>query len=168
MNKKTIVITVAIIVIAIIGVGGYILLKGNSSEPQKLEKKQAEVGYTLKVNNKEIILGEVFSREKCGQELQYSEVASCAFDGLDKTYIYENYEIKTGLQDKIVSIYFKDEGISTNEGVKITDSYEEMIQAYSSDFKNEGNKYTYTKANTSIEFIVQNNIITGIEYVYNN
>lgn len=167
MNKKAIGVIVAIILIVIIGVGGYIVLKRDSSELQEVESKRIEAEYTLKVNNKEIKLGETFSREKCGQELQYSEVASCAFDGLDKTYTYENYEIKTGLQDKITSIYFKDEGISTTEGIKITDSYDQMIQAYTNNFENEGNKYIYKKANTSIEFIVENDIIIGIEYIYN-
>ena len=127
MNKKIIGIILAIIIIVIIGVGVYMIVKGSSNEPQKVENKQTETSYTLKINNKEIKLGETFSREKCGQELQYSEVASCAFDGLDKTYTYENYEIKTGEQDKIVSIYFIDEGIATTEGVKITDSYDKMV-----------------------------------------
>ena len=43
-----------------------------------------------------------------------------------------------------------------------------MVQAYGTNFKNDGNKYTYTKGNTSIEFMVENEVITGIEYVYVN
>lgn len=168
MNKKVIGIIIAIIVIAIIGAGVYMLTKGSSSDVQKTEKKATEEVYALKVDNKEIKLGEAFSIEKCGKELEYSEVASCAFEGLDKTYTYENYEITTGEQDKITSIYFIDEGVSTTEGVKITDSYDKMIQVYGDNFKNEGNKYTYTKGNTTIEFMVENEVITGIEYVYNN
>ncbi len=168
MNKKAIGVIVAIIVIVIVGVSVYMLTKGNSADEPKKEKNETQEVYALKVNNKEIKLGEVFSREKCGQELQYSEVASCAFDGLDKTYTYENYEIKTGSQDKITSIYFIDEGISTTEGVKITDTYDKMVQVYSNNFKNEDNKYIYEKGNTSIEFMVENDVITGIEYIYNN
>lgn len=168
MNKKVIGIIIAIIVIAVVGAGVYMLTRGDSSDVQKTDKKGTVESYALKVDNKEIKLGEVFSREKCGQELQYSEVASCAFDGLDKTYTYENYEIKTGSQDKITSIYFIDEGVSTTEGVKITDSYDKMVQVYGNNFKNDGNKYAYTKGNASIEFMVENEVITGIEYVYNN
>ena len=142
------------------------LTKGNLSDVEKTQKRETAASYTLKVDNKEIKLGETFSIEKCGKELQYSEVASCAFDGLDKTYTYENYEIKTGEKDKITSIYFKDEGISTTEGVKITDTYDKMVQVYTNNFQNEGNKYIYTKGNTQIEFIVENDIIIGIEYIY--
>lgn len=168
MNKKVIGIIIAIILIAVAGVSVYVLTKGNSADVQRTEKKETVESYTLKVEDKEIKLGEVFSREKCGQELQYSEVASCAFDGLDKTYTYENYEITTGEKDKIISIYFIDEGVSTTEGVKITDSYDKMVQVYGNNLKNEGNKYIYTKGNTSIEFMVDNEVITGIEYIYNN
>lgn len=168
MNKKVIGIIIAIILITIVGFSVYILTKGNSVDVQKTEKKETEASYTLKLDNKEIKLGEVFSREKCGQELQYSEVASCAFEGLDKTYTYENYEITTGEKDKIASIYFIDEGVSTTEGVKITDSYDKMVQVYGTNFKNDGNKYTYTKGNTTIEFMVENEIITAIEYIHNN
>lgn len=168
MNKKVIGIIIAIIVIAVVGAGVYMLTKGDSSDVQKTDKKETVESYALKVDSKEIKLGEVFSVEKCGKELEYSEVASCAFEGLDKTYTYENYEITTGEKDKITSIYFIDEGVSTTEGVKITDSYDKMVQAYGTNFKNDGNKYTYTKGNTSIEFMVENEVITGIEYVYNN
>lgn len=166
MNKKVMGIIVAIIVIAIVGASVYMLTRANSADEQKKEKNGTQEVYALKVNNKEIKLGEVFSREECGQELQYSEVASCAFDGLDKTYTYENYEIKTGSEDKITSIYFIDEKISTTEGVKITDTYDKMVQVYSNNFKNEDNKYIYEKGNTLIEFIVENDVITGIEYIY--
>lgn len=166
MNKKVIGIIIAIILIVIVGVSVYMLTRGNSADVQKTEKKETQEAYALKVNNKEIKLGEVFSREKCGQELQYSEVASCAFDGLDKKYTYENYEITTGEKDKITSIYFIDEGVSTTEGAKITDSYDKMVQVYGNNFKNEGNKYTYTKGDTSIEFMVENEVIVGIEYIY--
>lgn len=171
MGKKVIYIIVAIIaVVAVVGgIFAFTSSNNKSEETSKVGEEQSKEAFVFKTADKEITLGEEFSIEKCGKENEYSEIASCAFEGLDKTYKYDNYEITTypdNNKDKILSIYFLDETVSTTEGVKISDSYDDMVNAYGTNFEKESNKYTYKKGKTSIEFFVENEVVTSIEYKY--
>mgnify|MGYP000604531448 FL=1 len=88
-------------------------------------------------------------------------------EGLDRIYKYENYEITTYERDgkeRIQSIYLLNDMAKTEEDVKITDSYNKMIEKYSDNYVREENMYTYIQGKTALKFIVENNIITSIEY----
>ena len=89
--------------VLILGMICLLFLVGCGQESAKTEEK-----YSFSYNNMDFVLGEIFTREKFGTEAEYSEVASCAFEGLDKTFKYEHYEITTypdGEDDRIYSIY---------------------------------------------------------------
>ena len=125
--------------------------------------------FSFKYQNNNYILGEKFTKEKYGEPLQYSEIPSCAFDGIDKTYTYSHYEVTTypvNGQDKVYVIYFLDDEITTSEGIRISDSFEDMIKTYGNNYQNEGNLYIYKQEKTILKFIVENNYITSIEYNY--
>ena len=131
------------------------------------ETIQTEEKYSFSYNNMEFVLGDVFTREKFGTEIEYSEVASCAFEGLDKTFKYEHYEITTypdGEDDRIYSIYLLDDTVPTKEGVKITDDVSKMTEIYGNDYTQQGESYLYSKNNTTIQFYTSNGVIIGIEY----
>lgn len=88
-------------------------------------------------------------------------------EGLDRIYKYENYEITTYARDgkeRIQSIYLLNDMVKTEEDVKITDSYNKMIEKYSDNYVREENMYTYIQGKTALKFIIENNIITSIEY----
>jgi len=128
-----------------------------------------ESSFVFQNNNVDIVLGSVFSRDKYGVENEYSEVASCAFNGLDKTYRYLHYEITTypiDNQDTIASIYFLDDAVTTKEGVKITDTLDKVVEVYGEDYTKDQDKYTYKKGKTELCFIISNDVVTSIEYVY--
>ena len=173
--KKVILI---ILVVAVIIIGGVEIgvtmqkakKEGSTSSGEEILKKEDEV-YTFSDNGKKIALGEVFSKESLGigDEESYSEIASCAFEGLDKTYTYANYEITTypdGDKDRIYTIYFLNTEAKTEEGVSVSDSLEKMLQVYGDNYEIQGNQYTYTKGKTQLQFIVENDVITSIQYSY--
>ena len=169
--KKIILIVVVVILILVGGIEIYLTLQkpnmNSANTSQNMDNK--EEMYIFKDGDREIVLGEEFSKDKLGSEQSYSEIASCAFDGLDKTYTYSNYEITTfpdGEKDRIYSIYFLNVDVTTTEGVKISDIKEKMISTYGEEYKTQGNQYTYTKGKTNIEFIVENDVITSIQYTY--
>ena len=88
---------------------------------------------------------------------------------LDKTYTYENYEITTypdGDKDKIYTIYFLNAEAKTQEGVAVSDSLQKMLEIYGENYEIQGNQYTYTKGKTQLQFIVENDVITSIQYSY--
>ncbi len=158
--KKTINIFIAIFII--------ILLTTGCGENKNKESKE-NTTYTFSYNNKNLVLGEEFKKEEIGEPLDYSEVASCAFEGLDKTYTYEHFELTTfpdGEKDKIYSIYFLDNEITTNEGIKIGDTKEDLISKYGDNYQQEDNLYAYKIDKTSLKFIIEDNSIISIEYSY--
>lgn len=175
--KKVILI---ILIVAVIIIGGVEIgvtvqkakKEGATSSGEEIIKNGAEAeAYIFSDNGKEIALGEIFSKESLGigNEESYSEIASCAFEGLDKTYTYANYEITTypdGDKDRIYTIYFLNTEAKTAEGVSVSDSLEKMIQVYGDNYEIQGNQYTYTKGKTQLQFIVENDVITSIQYSY--
>ena len=174
MNKKVLIIVLILIVLVVGAVEGYIVFGGKKNNNQTNEtgsSKTSEVAsneWVFTYEGMNIEIGKEFTREKYGEEKSYSEIQSCAFDGLDKTYTYDHYEITTypaeNEKENILSVYFLDETIATNEGVSIGDSYDKMIETYSEDFENHENSYTYRKGETLLNFIVENETITSIEY----
>lgn len=170
--KKVMIVIGIIIVIALVAGGIYFATTKSEKTVSANETSHGdnilkEEGYVFVADGNEIKIGEEFSKEKFGQEKEYSEIASCAFEGLDRTYKYENYEITTyenGDKENILSIYLLDDTAETKEGIKIADSYEQMVEAYGENYQKEDNLYTYTKGNMNLKFIVENDFITSIEY----
>lgn len=105
--------------------------------------------------------------EKLGEPISYFEAPSCAFEGLDKIYTYNSFEIDTypiGDMDHISAIIFKDDSVMTTEGIGIGDSMEKLEQTYGSDFEREGGVIVYNKDEMKLCFILQEDAIISIEY----
>ncbi len=166
MNKKFFVIAIIILLAVIACVAIYVLsTNSNNSVPTNSEGQEA---FSLKYNEVEIVPGTEFNESAINEESSFSEIPSCAFDGTDKVYTYDNVEItvaEVSGKDTVYSVYFIDDTIETAEGVKISNSKKTMLEKYGDSYKEElGNKYTYTKNNVELSFIVENDIITGITY----
>lgn len=102
-----------------------------------------------------------------GEPSSYYEAASCAFQGLDKIYTYNSFEIDTYPQDEkdyISAVIFKDDSIATPEGVAIGDSRAKMEEAYGTDSTEEGGKVVYRKDNMKLCFILEDDSIISIQY----
>lgn len=169
--KKKVLIGI-VIVLVVIGVIEIAVTMSNSPKTDKNKAQTAETTkdvYTFSDGDKKAVLGEEFNKDAFGKEENYSEIASCAFEGLDRTYTYTDYEITTfpdGDKERVFSVYFLNENIQTQEGVKITDSFDKMKEVYGEPANQQGNQYVYTKGKTNIEFIVEEDVITSIQYSY--
>lgn len=101
-----------------------------------------------------------------GEPVSYYESASCAFEGLDKTYTYRGFEIDTypeGDKDYVSAVVLKDDSVQTAEGVYIGDSLEKVQQKYG-DGATEGTAVVYAKDGMKLCFIMQNDEVVSIEY----
>ena len=104
--------------------------------------------------------------EALGSDYTYFEAASCAFEGLDKMYTYSSFEIDTypsGDKDCVSAIILKDDSVSTAEGISIGDSKNKLEQTYGSGSE-ECNMIKYEKGGMQLLFIIQDDVITSIEY----
>ena len=171
--KKALIVIIAIIVIVAICVGVYFLTNDSKETNSPAEngvntaENSSENTIKLEYEGKDMTPGAVFSRDIFGEELTYSEVPSCAGQGTDKVYNYGSYEItayQDGDQEKIYSVYFIDDQITTTEGVKISDDSSVMFEKYGDNYEQTGNQYTYTSGNVELSFIVENDFIRSITY----
>ncbi|WMJ85597.1 hypothetical protein [Anaerocolumna sp. MB42-C2] len=104
-----------------------------------------------------------------GEPMDYFEAPSCAFQGLDKIYYYNGFDLSTypGADgDYISAIEFTDDSVSTKEGVFIGKTKDEVIKTYGNDFTEESGSLAYTKGKTKLTFLIENNAVTSINYEF--
>lgn len=105
--------------------------------------------------------------EGLGEPTGYFEAASCAFEGLDKTYTYGSFEIVTypqGEKDCVSTIILKDDTVSTAENISIGSSLENVTNAYGTDYTKQGNMLVYRKGGMRLCILVENDTVTSIQY----
>lgn len=105
--------------------------------------------------------------EALGKSDEYFEAASCAFQGLDKTYTYKGFELTTypqGDKDYISTLYFLDDSVSTDKGICIGSSLSDVTAAYGDDYTEKSGEYTYTLGDSTLAFIIENDEVTSITY----
>lgn len=95
------------------------------------------------------------------------QVPSCAIEGTDNVYSYDNFEITAyddGICELIYSVYFLTPDITTPEGLALGDSLEEVLALYGENCERVGTACNYYCGETMLSIIVQNDIVISIEY----
>ena len=141
-------------------------------EDAQKEASQAEEtvkGYVFTYNDVSVVMDADAAPivEKLGEPVSYFEAASCAFEGLDKMYTYNGFELDTypvGDKDYVSSVILKDDSVSTAEGICIGDSLEKLKQAYDGEGEESGGMLVYSKDGMKLCFIMQGEFIISIEY----
>lgn len=146
---------------------------GTEQEPEESaqgSKKEDEGVFGFLYDGVTLIPGEVFDSSLLKEYTQVSEVPSCAFEENDREYNYGDFALTAyidGETERVYSIYFMDPNLPTTEGLCLGDDVERMKSLYGEDCETEGNSYVYTRGDTLLSFIVQNDIVTVIEYRLN-
>jgi hypothetical protein len=105
--------------------------------------------------------------DKLGEPAQYFEAASCAFNGLDKTYTYSGFELTTYPsedKDYISTVYFLDDSVATDKGIFIGSTLEDVTAAYGEKYTEKSGEYTYTLGDTKLSFLIKDDSVTSITY----
>ncbi len=144
--------------------------KNDSSDATTTDagNETAECSYTI--NNVNIVPGTDFADtlKALGEPLDYSEAASCYFDGMDKSYVYEGYTILTypsGDRDFIQDINITSDSLKTDKGITVGSTLEDMTSAYGEDYKNIGSTYKYYfDDKTYVYFFFQNDAVKNFGY----
>lgn len=115
----------------------------------------------------ELIPGEAFDPTVLSEAVSMYEVPSCAIEGTDNVYNYETYEITAyddGTGEVIYSIYFLDPNLTTPEGLALADGLDKVVELYGADYVDNAGELVYTRGNTTLRLIVQNDVVVSIEY----
>lgn len=103
-----------------------------------------------------------------GEPLSYFEAASCAFDGLDKTYTYAGYRVLTrpdGKKDYVNSIELTDDSVQTPEGAYIGMTAEQVKGVYGAATEETSTLLSYTDGNTTLTFVLKDARVISIQYL---
>ena len=126
-------------------------------------------GYVFKHNNTEIAMNVKAEPiiTALGEPVSYTEEASCAFSGLDKTYNYGSFVLQTypdGDVDYIYCLWLSDDSVSTPEGIYIGASKAEVENAYGAAGFNGSNAYVMTKGACTLTVILEGDTVSSITY----
>ena len=105
--------------------------------------------------------------ETLGEPVCYTEEASCACTGLDKTYYYGGFYVQTypiGEEDYIFSAWLVDDSSTTPEGISIGAPQAEVEAAYGADSFNGSNAYIMTGTTSTLTIILDDGVVTSIQY----
>ncbi len=105
--------------------------------------------------------------EALGESKSYTEEASCAFTGLDKTYYYGSFYLRTYPKegkDYVFCLWFADDSVTTAEGVYIGASEAEVKAAYGEENFNGTNAYIMTQGATKLTVILKDGVVSSIQY----
>lgn len=105
--------------------------------------------------------------EQLGEPDSYFEAPSCAFEGIDKMYTYGGLELDTyptDDKDYISSVVFKDDTLTTTEGIGIGDSVSSLEEAYGTKWSDEDGMMVYEKDGMKLCFIVEEDSVISVEY----
>ena len=105
--------------------------------------------------------------EALGEPVSFTEEASCAFTGLDKTYNYGGFFLQTyplGDVDYIYSAWLMDDSSETPEGIYIGASQAEVEAAYGTEGFNGSNAYILKGTTSTLTIILDDGVVSSIQY----
>ena len=131
--------------------------------------KGADV-FSFAANSTEITINQDMAEvlAALGECQNYFEAASCAFEGLDKTYTYAGFVITTrpdGDKDFVNSIRLTDDSAATQEGVYIGCTADQVRAAYGEAEDGPVGALSYTNGDTKLNFILEGDAVVSIEYL---
>ena len=105
-----------------------------------------------------------------GEPKQYSESPSCAFDGLDKVYVYAGFKIQTYPQngkDYVLSVELTDDSVATPEGIAIGATKDQVATAYGTPNSESDTALSYldTAKKVTLQFLLRDGKVTNIQYL---
>lgn len=149
-----------------------LLLAGCSGKEEGGNKKDDDKsGVSYTVNDVTIVPGEDFAPmyEKLGEPVVYTEAASCYFDGMDKVFTYDGFEVRTypaeGGKDIVQDLCISTTAYSTEEGITVGSPIADVINAYGEDYSLTGKMYKYYADDKSYTyFFIMNDCVKYFGY----
>ncbi|MCL2404071.1 MAG: hypothetical protein FWC92_00855 [Defluviitaleaceae bacterium] len=144
-------------------------------EPGSYDDNEADAahtlafGFTLIYNSVTIQMDQdmAYLLTLLGEPLGIFEAPSCAFDGIDRIFGFPGIQIHTypdGDLDRVHTISFLDDSITTSEGITLGNSLDDVLAAYGSNYEQDTNMFTFTIDRTTLSFFIEDDMVTGIIY----
>lgn len=156
MKRISVFLLAAIMLLSLVGCGS------TDIDPQ-------EENFYFTYNGTKITLGAEAAPiiDALGEPRSYTEEPSCAFDGMDKTYYYGSFYLSTyPMEDKdyVYNLWFADDGLATDEGIRIGSSRSQVEDAYGKECFNGTNSFMLTKGQSKLVILIEDGKVSSIRY----
>jgi hypothetical protein len=171
MRKNSALLFILVVLIfSLVGCGSDTTLQTNGGVSSSSTEVSTDSGYAFEFKGTEIQMNQKAEPiiKKLGKSKNYFEAESCAFQGLDKTYTYNSFELFTYQIDDVdyvLSVRFLDDIVTTKEGIGLNSTLEQVKAAYGDKYTEKSGLYTFIKGKTKLSFIIENNVVTSVEYM---
>lgn len=165
MKRKAMAMAAAMIMaMALTACGG----SGDGSSASSDAPAAGGDGYTFTSGSTVIAMNEDASAvvEELGEADDYFESESCAFEGLDKVYSYPGFQLNTypvDDKDYVLSVVFMDDTVSTDEGISIGSTKDEVTEAYGDPSSESATELVYEKGDTELKIGLDGDSVTTLE-----
>ena len=144
--------------------------ENTEEDTETSNEETVDSGYVFVVNDVELApdMDMDSVTTSLGEAKSVYEAESCAGEGTAYIYNYGSYEVETypaDGQNLIGFITLKDDTVATAEGIDLSSSREDIINAYGDDYEESDNSITYSDDNMKLTFIFEGDDITSIEYI---
>ncbi|MBQ1686737.1 MAG: hypothetical protein II074_04580 [Ruminococcus sp.] len=142
------------------------------TDPPKQEGSFAASDAVFVYNDRQVALNSDMDTvlAALGEANSMTTAPSCIGVGEDKTYHYDGFTVTTyprGDKDYVMEIKVLDAAIATAKGIRLGSSMDDMTAAYGSGYRTFGYICAYqTNDNKSLQFFVEDGVITEISYAY--
>lgn len=178
MKKKTLLLLAALVTTASVWMVGCGTTPDGSNDANNTTNQTQDetngdttsaVGYVFESNGVSIAVDADMDalKEQLGEPKSVFEEPSCAAQGTAYLYSYSGFEINTypdGDKNLIAYILLKDDTVATSEGVDLSMTKEDVIEAYGDDYEGDDNKMTYSKDGMKLNFLFDGENMISIEY----
>lgn len=127
--------------------------------------------FNISYDNVDVTPGVVFDYTDIkGKTPKISTISGCALYGYDHVYTYDNIEIVANINSEenietVYSVYFKDDTVSTPEGIKIGSSVDSLLKAYGKEYDEFNGVYTFNGVGLFLQVQTKDDKVTSIEYI---
>lgn len=138
------------------------------TDPVQTEPEE-DTGYVFSYQGIDIVMNAPAEAliSALGEPKSYTEAASCAFEGLDKTYYYGSFYLQTyplNGADFVYCLWIVDDSVETPEGIYIGATQAQVEEAYGAEFYNGTNAYVIVGENARLTIILDGGVVTSIQY----
>lgn len=156
MHKITVYLLAAVLLLTLVGCGS-----DNSASRQE--------NFTFTYHEIPIVPGAEAAPviQALGEPQSYTEEPSCAFDGMDKTYCYGGFYLTTfpmDGKDYVYSVWFADDSVATEEGIRIGSTQPEAEAVYGTDCFGGTNRYVQIKGGSRRMILLTDGLVSSVQY----
>ena len=144
------------------------VIESDASTTQSTSSKAAS-GYVFSYNGLSIPVDADMAPiiDSLGEPNSYFESPSCAAEGIGKLYTYNDFKIQTypdGNIDRVLYVQLTTDTVATAEGIDLSSSREDIIDAYGQATEEITGAMKYEKDGMTLVFIFDGESLISIEY----